>query len=335
MKKLNLYAIVALAIVIVAFQSCKKDDELTRTDNTNTEAKAFNPKGIENMDEYLLGFMKKIKTATRDNETMTIEDAEWHLSACLNFQYCNANVERTCIEYDTITTVIDSENGNISLNAINSSLQEISAELISIYNYSSLDNKNILFVKTEILNENMRNGNTVRTIVAISGGHDFGYYYFDSDSIPLSLFALNEYRWDHAADTLEYYMNMFVRVKPTDPSLRIYYIITRTYEYNYVNAIGRVFYTGDPDTPTYICKEDMAFYLDSYLGLIAEGLNHTSQNVIGGVIPETEYYVSSDIIADYGIIKGDNIALDMMSLHHKISVYYGQPIVTEYPSPID
>ena len=335
MKKLNLYAIVTLAIVILAFQSCKKDDELTRIDNTNTEAKTFNPYGIENMDEYLLGFMKKIKTATRDGESMTIEDAEWHLSACLNFQYCNANVERTCIEYDTITTVIDIENGNISLSAINNSLQEISAELISIYNHSSLDNKNILFVKPEILNENMRNGNTVRTIVAMSGSCDFGYYYFDSDSIPLSLFALDEYRWDHATDTLEFYMNMFEREKPTEHSSRIYYIITWTDEKNYVNARGRVFYTGDPDTPTYISKECMAFYLDSYLGFIIEGLNHNLQGAIGGVIPNSYYYVSSQIIADYGILEGDNIVLDMMPLHHRVFINYGLPIATEYPNPIN
>ena len=94
MKKLNLFAIIALAIGITAFQSCKKDDELTKDDNVNqtTETSTFNPNAIENMDEYLLGFMKKISSATRDNETMTIEDAEWHLTACLNFQFCNANV---------------------------------------------------------------------------------------------------------------------------------------------------------------------------------------------------------------------------------------------------
>ena len=67
MKRFKLLAIIALAIGIVAFNSCKKD-ELTNNNETKALTSTFNPNGIENMDEYLLGFMKDLKTATRDSE---------------------------------------------------------------------------------------------------------------------------------------------------------------------------------------------------------------------------------------------------------------------------
>ena len=105
MKK---YVLLIIAISVMAFQACKKD-ELTNPDRTSrtpqtqkTEASAFNPRNIGDMDSYLTNFLKEIKSPTRDAQPMTVEDAQWHISACLNFLFSNANVNKTQIVYDTI-----------------------------------------------------------------------------------------------------------------------------------------------------------------------------------------------------------------------------------------
>ncbi len=55
-----------------------------------------------------------------------------------------------------------------------------------------MENKNILFINPEIMNNTIQGENTVRTIVATSGREGvIGNYYFDNDSIPLSLFPVN------------------------------------------------------------------------------------------------------------------------------------------------
>ena len=148
MKK---YILLIITVSLIAFQACKKDemtnpDNLSKTSSLKTETSKFNSDRIENMDEYLTEFMKNLKTSTRNAETMSIDDAEWHISACLNFQFCNANINYTKITYDTLYSNIQTNNGNITMQEINNSLQTISNEVRTIYNMSTSQDKNILFI---------------------------------------------------------------------------------------------------------------------------------------------------------------------------------------------
>lgn len=273
MKKniVTLAVAAVLVIALTAFQSCKKDD-LSNDNNKKAVTSTFNQHEIENMDEYLMNFMKKINKATRDSEPMLLADAEWHLSACLNFKYCDAGVEKMQVTYDTVYTAIQINNeGYVSLYDINISLQEISEEVTSVYQASELENKNILFIKPEIIDDDLsRSGATVRTVIAMSDRYEFGYYYFDNDSIPLSLFPDGyTYHWStDAIDTLSYYINVFEPKKEEIPG-RTYFVNLRTITCNYENCPGRLF--GTKYSIHYsLTKEEMAYYLDSYLGLIIE-----------------------------------------------------------------
>lgn len=318
MKKLNLYAIVTLAIVILAFQSCKKDDELTRINNTNTEAKTFNPYGIENMDEYLLGFMKKIKTATRDGESMTIEDAEWHLSACLNFQFCNANVGRTHVVYDTITTTINVNDGCISMVDINAAMQEISTEVNAIFDESDVENKSLLFIKPEIMSDNYRNGNSVRTVIGISGRDD-EYYYFIGGLLHPEWWELydviteNYYHWKtEAPDTLDKYINYYIpNAESTDE--RVYFTSITDRTFSYENYPGRMFYLVSDMCNHELTAENMMFYLDSYLGIIEENNNYVYSKISSKVTAYGEPLMKESII---------------IKMYHEMDVQYGIPTST-------
>ncbi|MBQ8223255.1 MAG: hypothetical protein IJZ87_07955 [Bacteroidales bacterium] len=272
------------------------------------------------MDEYLLGFMKDLKTATRDSEPMLLEDAQWHLSACLNFQFCNANVEKTQVVYDTIYTTINVNDGYVSLNDINASLQEISTEVLAFYNSSDLENKNVLFIKPEIQDEtSTRSGNTVRTVIATSGrDSDFGYHYFDNDSIPLSLFPKGStYYWEtEAVDTLSYYMNMFMPIKEEIPG-RMYFTDLMTMSLYHADYPSRI-YSNNFSADDYLNREDMAYYLDSYLGLIIE-MGFVSDNYILGL-----NYISSLLEPYQGGYYPNLGNKDCTYYQHVLHVTYGK-----------
>ena len=341
MKKYIKFLICLLAVSLITFQACKKDNELTNpkspTGDKLTENTSFNSKEIENMDEYLMNFMKEIKTQTRNAETMSVEDAQWHISACLNFMYCNANVDRTVVTYDTVYTSIMANDGCVSMNDINNSLQAISEKVSEVYNYSMLENKNILFIQPVILDEATRSGATVRTVVAMSNNWD--YYYFDEADRPMldSIFPEgSSYLWrTEAIDTLEYYINVFKPTKIDVPG-RVYYTITTTLspryfqnyfiQSDYIN--NRLFYTFG-SYHTEIPGEHMRYYLDSYLGLIEEARNEASH---GG--PTDLVYISSDIVPCNGFYneeRSENSITVQQPYHHLLYVYYGIASHTNNP----
>ena len=91
MKKIILLLTV---ISVIAFQSCKKD-EFTNPEKLNKKTEVsstFNPNEIDDMNKYLSDFVNNMKSITRDNtSSLSLEEAEWHLTASLNYQHCNAN----------------------------------------------------------------------------------------------------------------------------------------------------------------------------------------------------------------------------------------------------
>ncbi|MBR5780544.1 MAG: hypothetical protein IKY27_00990 [Bacteroidales bacterium] len=333
MKK---YILLIITVSLIAFQACKKDNELTNPDRTsrtskvyNTESSSFNPRAIDDMDSYLTNFLKEIKSPTRDAQPMSVEDAQWHLSACLNFQFCNANVEKTQVVYDTIYTTICVDNGYVSLNDINTSLQEISTEVIDIYTSSNLENKNILFIKPEIQDEaTTRSGNIVRTIVATSGRDGvIGNYYFDDEDIPLSLFPEDaEYSWrTTAVDTLEYFINIYEPTKEDIPG-RVYYVETFNRECKFNNGFsGRMFFTYHSYVKDYkLNQQQMAYYLDSYLGLI------------DSLCPANLTYISSMIEPWCGSAPCTTTDITLPNyIHHVLYINYGYAYGTVVPPIID
>lgn len=339
MKK---YVLLIIAFSVIVFQSCKKD-EFTNPDRTsrtskvyNTESSSFNPRAIDDMDSYLTNFLKEIKSPTRDAQPMSVEDAQWHLSACLNFQFCNANVEKTQVVYDTIYTTICVDNGYVSLNDINTSLQEISTEVIDMYKSCDLENKNILFIAPIIQDESLRSGSTIRTVVAISNNTE--YYYLDEYDVIITLDSIIpddcSYPWDsEAIDVLKYLINYYKPTRSTDPSQRSYYVVTHTIRPSYTDVtLSNRIYWNNYSSHLNFNKELIIYYLDSYLGLIEElnpsyPENH-SDFYEGLVVPYRYSYISIDI--------APNTQRESMVYYHMLSINYGEIYVTQTPQiPLD
>ena len=322
-----------ITVMLIAFQACKKDEmtnpnRATVSNYSKTETARFNPNKIENMDEYLTGFMKNLKTTTRNAETMSVEDAQWHISACLNFQFCNANVNRTIVEYDTVYTSIMVNDGYVSMNEINNSLQAISENVREVYNNSTLENKNILFIQPVVLDEVTRSGATVRTIVATSNRLEVMNYYFDNDSIPLSFFTEDEYDWRVAASILDSCINVIKPERTTNPEERLYFVevldTTLCYEdYTHLGYPNRLYVCGNYYLNATISREDMAYYLDSYLGLIEEFITPLYQFE----------HISSTVKCYSGYWNGEERELvsGIPPLHHLLNIKFGVAQATINP----
>lgn len=99
MKKRNLtFAIFAMAvatIVLAAFVSCKKDSEPKTSESKTSEMSASD----SNMDEYLISFKKKLLSAQKAEETISLEQAQRDLGNLLNFDFGDANFVTDEIKY--------------------------------------------------------------------------------------------------------------------------------------------------------------------------------------------------------------------------------------------
>ena len=112
MKKqyLLIAALLVVAAVSVAVVSCKKEN--TKALPTSNAKEAFDTRQIEDMNAYLKDFKQKMQSATKgEDETLSIEDADWHLEAVLNYTYGDAGYETTDIQCDAfLCTISTNEN---------------------------------------------------------------------------------------------------------------------------------------------------------------------------------------------------------------------------------
>ena len=102
MKKRNLIITTLLVVVAatVAFVSCKKENQDALLNNTES-VMTFTVPQIDDMNAYLKGFKQRMR-ATKDGETLTLDEAAWHLSCLANFDFCRINVEYDDFQFDTI-----------------------------------------------------------------------------------------------------------------------------------------------------------------------------------------------------------------------------------------
>lgn len=315
MKKI----LILLVISISLLQSCKKD-ETTSTTNDKLETSKFNPNNIEDMNAYLSDFIKNMKSTSKESTSMSLEDAQWHLTACLNYQFCNANTGRTDMLYDTIVTTISIDDDIVTMTDINSSFQEISTEVSRIYNSYDMPNKQIVFIYSVIDTENLAKGEaTVKSIMATTERND--YYYFDEwDYWVYEIEVFNNsngYHWRAAAGILEYYIN-YIGTQYIEEDY--YYVGIETVTYNYENyPINnpahtynyRLYYCEGLDIAAYLNGSDMAFYLDSYLGLACRSLTNN-----GSMINATVYDLSKNHQRDH----------NWEILYHDLEILYGNVI---------
>ena len=154
-------AVVATLLIaaagVITFEACNKKNEVV---NNIPE---LNTPELSDMDNEMILFGEKMKSATKGGETMPLEEAIRNLSNYENFKMCDASNYSANMERFTIEAEIPVIDGNVYLSDINalyeSNRKQIKDKLVSIEG----DNKTVYSIFSRI-EENSKDGDGARVV---------------------------------------------------------------------------------------------------------------------------------------------------------------------------
>ena len=150
MKKLSIIAILSLmaAAFAVAAVSCKKDKENTIQETPITEKVA-----ADNMDEYLMAFKKKLLSAQKGDETLSIEQAQSDLGNLLNFDFGDANYATNEVQYDTLFVPLRLVEGKVDRAQLAGTYHRAFIQVREAYGKVDIPEKSVLYISCSINNK--------------------------------------------------------------------------------------------------------------------------------------------------------------------------------------
>lgn len=172
MKKIKFSSsniIIALCVSAVVFSativtSCKKDTAET----VKMENKPFTVK-TGDMNAYLTDFKTRLQSGLKSGETLETEEAMWHLTALLNFDYGDAGHEFFEFVTDTSYIVISKTGDGVSYETLNSAYTDLQTFVENVYTTSDLDDKHIYFVVSQVVSDDGENI-TIQTVSTLGNG---------------------------------------------------------------------------------------------------------------------------------------------------------------------
>ena len=327
MNKINrFFVIVLLAVVatLVAVVSCKKETPNTLLNSGAQQEKAFVVPEVDDMNAYLKDFKQRMQSSTRgDDETLSLEEAAWHLSSVANYDFGHANVEYDDVRFDTLYSTVTITNGSILLDDLADAYENISVLIDNFYQNLELENKHFRFIGCEISEQGEM---TIAIITTFTNGAKW-HYFSDSTFCDTYFSDYVDYIADYnATSALQSVFNLILGHEDS-PSGRIYYVKSRDkgfyfkhwledednycpniYHYRLFCTKG-YFYNNIP-------KYDMCYYADSYIDLGASNAN-LGESVLSGTVEFVQ-----GIIEEYEN-RDPNEIEECMFGHHFLTVTYG------------
>ena len=142
MKKRSFFAIFVMAATLaVAAVSCKKEKHGETTEKCEQCAQE-----IGNMDEYLMAFKKKLLSAEKGGEAISLEQAERDLGNLLNFDFGDANHVSDEIKYDTLYVPVLLKGNFVDLSQLANTYNTAFASIHVTYNRVDFLEKSILYI---------------------------------------------------------------------------------------------------------------------------------------------------------------------------------------------
>lgn len=293
MKKNIIFASLVLAVaIIVILVSCKKENNNLIPKESNNESVVFEFPNVDDMNAYLKEYKQKI-SQTRGDETVSLSEAEWHLSSLANYDFGYANVEYGDFRFDTLYTSMTVSGSEVRLSDLGIAYSELSASIASYFESLDLENKHIRFVDVSVLDDGQ-----VMSILGITSLWNHTWHFndfidafvfcdsvFNSESLYLaSGFGRTELQ--RVLNLLEGRLYATVPVGPQDSRTYLLYLTQQDFNWedwidpygspNYCNS--RLFASLSLNNPDLNDNSGTICYLlDSYLGLgcdYAEVVNH-------------------------------------------------------------
>ncbi len=335
-KRFFIATLLVVAATSVAVVSCKKETQNVLSSNTPQSVKAFSPPQVDDMNAYLKDFKHKMQNVTRDeNETLSLEEAAWHLSSVANYDFGNAKTDFDDILLDSLYSTVTVTDGSVLLCDLAVTYENISIDIDKFYQSLMLENKHFRFIGAKISENGTVTISLFVTYNSMSRYMEDTLWHFPdldyADSICDVYFSDNvNYKWNALGETeLQRALNCYESydwVYPT-PYLnqnRRYYIFTRYADFifcpqHYTDPFGspnswnsRLFAV--PGNPEYnIPKSEMCYYFDSYLGL---GYQYIVEHPNG----DNEYPVQWVVTHDEQVFNQQYYC----SFYHNLKVIYGK-----------
>lgn len=177
MKKSRiLMGALALAMVAAIIIACTKEKE-TMVVQSNGEMVTVSKE--DDMNTYLKQFKEKMQSASKGDESLSLEDARWHLEAVLNYTYGDAGQLLSDINRDTIYYNLPNIGNVMDLYQINEAFMVLSRGVENAFEKCDLPEKHILAIQTKFILDGKDEGLTAKLILSI-GGFTTGFPRFGS-----------------------------------------------------------------------------------------------------------------------------------------------------------
>ena len=346
MKKSRIYIAIICMVTMaaaVAVVSCKKDTTNETVSGTIESPKAFDPSQITDMNAYLKDFKQKMQSAVKgEDETLSLEEAAWHLSCLANIDFCRINVEYNDFQFDTVDMQVDITNGVMLMSDFCMAYEEMCTKIQQFKKgFNHLD-QNLYFIKVSLEAE----GIALMTSYTINSKDFYTHqWYFPNffDGIMECYQYFNDdstYVWNGlGAQELERVLNLYEHHDngPTTPGgpTAVCYIPTRDYTFNYTNTYdpygseylyindSRIFAKrSNPAFTDYIFDVyHMCSLLDSYLG---EGYEYISDHLYPHEFPVNWTVTPLTVYNN-----------PYTYCYHNLHVEYGRAFIFDEPTPED
>ena len=170
--------VLALTIVAAIIIACTKEKE---TIVSQSAIETITVSKEDDMSAYLKQFKEKMQSATKGDETLSLEDARWHLEAVLNYTYGDAGHQTSDIQCDTIQSKLQTNEGIVTLSDINQAFNHISQKVEQTIANCPLPNKSILSIQTRLIDERESGCITLQSLIKKRGLTPFPiHWYVDS-----------------------------------------------------------------------------------------------------------------------------------------------------------
>lgn len=168
MRKFALSAICVMAVALAAtvtVVSCKKEKQ-DQNPNGNEQI----VQTADNMDQYLISFKKKLLSAEKGSEAISLEQAERDLGNLLNFDFGDANLIMDEIKHDTLHVPIMLNGSHVDLAQLANTYNTAFASILDAYNHVDFPEKSVLFITCSINQDTKNDGVAdVRFVLATRG----------------------------------------------------------------------------------------------------------------------------------------------------------------------
>lgn len=288
MKKFGiLMGALVLAMVAIVIIACTKEKE-TMVAQSSDEMVAISKE--DDMSAYLKQFKEKMQSASKRDESLSLEDARWHLEALLNYTFGDAGHETTDIQSDTLNYRLPTEDGKVSLAHLNEAFNSLSFGVEKCLADCDLPDKSLLAIRTKFGNgtrDGVVNAQFIVDVRGYSSGNAMPHfgptdYWSENDasgkcgpyegecdgigSVQALELKINANLPSFSCNQGRGYFSDYDSI-PIDDSFIFDYLRDSLSPYGY-----RVHYHGCPtwQYPTCLSPDDLNYYLDEALKLINE-----------------------------------------------------------------